>query len=139
MDLALVLAEHKKWFNGEDGARADLRGADLRCVDLRDADLRGADLRGADFRRADLRGANFRQARLEGARLNWSSHNLLSEILRRAAGDDIEKRKVAGLIAISTDLCWGDFLALKDPLTGWALDTLRPWADENAPEVLKSK
>ncbi len=50
------------------GARADLRGADLRGADLRGADLYGANLRGADLYGADLRGANLGGKKLAGAR-----------------------------------------------------------------------
>ena len=110
--------------------------ADLRGAYLGDVDLRGADLRGADLRGADLGGGESR------AQIAWQSHDLIAEILRRAAGDDVAKLKVAGLILVSRDKCWPDFLKLRDdPLAGWALDVLRPWAegDEHAPPVLKDK
>ena len=51
-ELKKVLEEHKKWWFGNGGSRAYLRGADLREADLGGADLRGADLRGADLRGA---------------------------------------------------------------------------------------
>ncbi len=58
-ELQEILDAHKKWINGKDGgARANLRGADLRGADLREANLRGADLGGADLREANLRGAD---------------------------------------------------------------------------------
>ena len=44
-----ILANHKKWLEGNGGERADLRGADLRRANLKGADLRGADLSGADL------------------------------------------------------------------------------------------
>ena len=53
----------------EEGARADLHGANLRGANLRGADLHGADLHGADLRGADLHGANLRGAKLRGAKL----------------------------------------------------------------------
>ena len=54
--LDKILDEHKKWLqsNGEEGLKADLRGADLREANLRRANLRGANLRGADLREADI-------------------------------------------------------------------------------------
>jgi hypothetical protein len=109
---------------------ADLGGADLRGADLRDADLRGADLGGADLGGADLRGAD----------LNWQSHDLLSEILRQAAGDDPTKRAVAGLILVSRDWCWPQFVALAIPGREWALDTLAGYVREGdgAPEILRT-
>ena len=49
-----ILAEHKKWLNGKDRERANLRGADLWEANLRGADLRGANLREANLREANL-------------------------------------------------------------------------------------
>ena len=40
--LKATLAEHLKWWQGEGGKRANLRGADLSGANLRSADLRGA-------------------------------------------------------------------------------------------------
>ncbi|EOF5092106.1 pentapeptide repeat-containing protein, partial [Salmonella enterica] len=55
-ELSKVLEQHKVWITslGQEGSRANLRGADLRGADLRGADLRDANLRGADLRYADL-------------------------------------------------------------------------------------
>ena len=118
---------------------ADLSGASLRWADLRWANLSRANLRGADLSGADLRGADLRGANLRGATLNWLSHDLLAEILRGETGYDVEKRKIAGLILISRDWCWNDFLTLDDPLKGWALDTLAQYVqpDDGAPEALR--
>ena len=124
---------------------ANLRGANLHGADLRGAYLRGADLGDVHLRDADLGDADLRGVHLHGAngesraKLAWQSHDLIAEILRRAAGDDVAKLKVAGYILMCRDKCWGDFLKLRDPLLGWALDVLRPWAngDESAPEILR--
>ena len=71
-----ILQAHKKWLdsNGEEGARADLRGdnlryADLRYADLRDANLRYADLRHVDLRHVDLSGTDLSDTDLRGADL----------------------------------------------------------------------
>lgn len=48
-ELQKVLAEHKKWVNGEDGKRADLRHTDLSATDLSLAVLRHADMSGANL------------------------------------------------------------------------------------------
>jgi hypothetical protein len=109
---------------GADLREADLREADLRWCCLSGADLRGADVTGADLRGADLRGADLSFLSPQKTRLNWTSHVFIAKALLRAAGTDAEKRKVAGLVLVSHDWCWSAFLALKDPLTGWALDTL---------------
>jgi len=116
-ELKSVLDSHKKWLKDESGGKQ--------------ANLTGADLTGAD-----LWGAY-----LTGAKLNWNSHQLVSEILQRAAGNDIEKRKIAGLIRISPDWCWSQFLAINDPLTDWALDELAKWVQDGdgAPNVVVSR
>src|SRR5579863_2321635 len=112
---------------------ANLRGADLQRADLRSANLWGADLRGADLQRADLRGANLwgadlQRANLQGADLPITSHEVISEILRAAASDDVKKRMIAGLVIVSCDWCWADFseeLDKEDFL--WALEVLSDW------------
>ena len=136
--LAVVLDKHREWRIGlECGVRADLRGADLRGADLGDAYLGGADLRGADLGDAylggaDLRGADLSDADLGGARPGWRSHALISELLRREAGDDLDKRSLAGLVAISVDWCFDEWIPLiaTHPLASWAVETLRPWYRE---------
>ena len=99
-------------------------------INLRGADLRGADLSGGDLFGADLRGAKF----------NWQSHDLLAEALRRAAGHDVQRRMLAGLLLISRDWCWDVFLAAPiDPaLREWGLSVLRGYVQpgDDAPEAL---
>jgi hypothetical protein len=102
-------------------------------------DLRGAYLRGADLRGAYLRVAVLYGAYLYGANLNWKSHMLLSELLRRAAGESVERRSLAGLIRVSIDWCWDDFLErIEDPHKTWALKELAKWVKEGngAPECV---
>lgn len=164
--LKKVLDEHARWLLAKGGARADLCsadlfGANLRAANLfganlfganlRDADLHNADLRYADLHNADLcdanlgyanlcyadlRNANLRNADLFGATINWQSHDLIAELLRRAAGEDVERRKVAGLILVSRDWCWDRFLGMADPQREWALGVLREYVREcdGAPE-----
>ena len=126
---------HLKWLGFDvpevEPKRANLRGANLRGADLSDADLSDANLSGAD-----LIGANLR-----GARLNWQSHDLLAYILWGASGDDIGKRKIAGLILVSRDWCWTQFLAIDEPLRDWALDELAKWVKDgdDAPECVRER
>jgi hypothetical protein len=117
---------------------ADLRGANIRGANIRSADLRGADLSGADLRSADLSRADLRGADLSGAMINFQSHDLLAEILLDAASTDIERRKVAGLILVSRDLCWDDFIRIDSPLKSWALGELAKYVVEgdNSPKIL---
>ena len=93
---------------------------------------------------ADLRGADLGGAYLRGAKGIWQSHDILSEILRRSAGDDVAKLKVAGLVLIQRGWCWRKMLAeaARDPLGGWALDELRKWiveGDDTVPQALVAK
>jgi hypothetical protein len=161
-DLEAKLPQEWKWridlrgayLYGANLRGADLRGADLRVADLYKADLRGADLHGADLHGADLykadlykadlygadlHGADLHGADLENIKISWISHDLISEVLRRGAGNDIEKLKIAGLILIQRGWCWEQFLALDDPLKEWALDELAKWVQDgdNAPEMLR--
>ena len=113
---------------------ASLRGAYLRGAYLRSAYLGGADLRGADLRGADLRGADLR-----GADLNWTSHDTMAELLRREAGEDINRLKLAGLVLLMREWCWKHFLGLDDPLKEWALKALAQYVTDgdDAPDVIK--
>lgn len=95
--------------------RADLTGANLTGADLSRADLRGANLTNADLTGADLRYADLRNADLKNITVNWQSHQLISEILLRAAGQDPLRRALAGLIRVSTDWCWRVWLGTGDP------------------------
>jgi hypothetical protein len=121
-----------------DSLRYVVRSASLSRADLSRASLSEADLYGADLYGADLYGAD-----LYGAKIAWTSHTVVAELLKRAAEIDVEKRKIAGLILISTDWCWEDFLALKisPKLKKWALDTLAQYVTEGdrAPEAIASR
>ena len=119
---------------------ANLRGANLCVANLRGANLRGANLCVANLRGANLRGANLDGAYLGGAKINWQSHWLLGEILKRAAGDDVGKRCLAGGIAISTEWCWNKMLQIDHPEKAWALSVFLPLIQDgdNAPDILRA-
>lgn len=121
-----------------DLVEANLSEANLIDANLIDANLRGADLRGGELRGANLTGANLDGADLRGTRINWQSHDLIAELLRRAAEGDVERRKLAGLVLVSRDWCWFHFLALDDPQREWALGVLREYVREGdgAPDCL---
>jgi uncharacterized protein YjbI with pentapeptide repeats len=121
---------------------ANLSNADLSNADLSNADLRNANLRNADLSNADLSNADLSNANLSDAKTNWNSHALIGELLRRAAGSHTEKRKVAGFILISRDLCWKNFAELSaDPLFDWAIDTLAAAVVEgdDAPKIIADR
>jgi hypothetical protein len=125
--------------------RANLSDANLSDANLSDANLSDANLSRVDLRRANLFGANLSDANLSGANLrgamfNWQSHDLSAEVLRQAAGDDVQRRMLAGLILVSRNWCWNVFLAAPiDPaLREWGLSVLRGYVrpGDNAPEAL---
>ena len=97
---------------------ANLEGANLAFANLvgailTRANLAGAILEGAILVRADLRGADLRGADLAGASAPpVNSHDFWAELLRRAAGDDLHRRMIAGLVLISRDWCWPRMIAL---------------------------
>ena len=72
--LGVILADHKKWLEGDGGKRADLRGANLLGANLRGANLRGANLQGADLHGADLQGAYLQGAYLQRADLRGAKN-----------------------------------------------------------------
>jgi len=121
---------------------ADLTEDNLTWADLPWANLSRANLTGANLTGANLTGANLIGAHLAGIVVAWQSHALLADILRRAAGDNVPRRMLAGLIAISTDWCWGEFLNLDiDPaLREWAIAELRQWVRDSdaAPDALRA-
>ena len=84
LELAAILDQHKIWVEsgGENGAKADLCGADLSSADLTGANLQGAFLQKAKLRGADLSMANLRGASLVQADLRDT--NLLGTELRGA-------------------------------------------------------
>ena len=108
--LDKILADHKAWREscGNDGVRADLRGADLRGADLRCAYLSGAYLRGADLSGADLSGADLRGADLSGADLRCAY--LSGAYLSRAnlSGADLRGADLSGADLSGADLSRAD-------------------------------
>lgn len=110
-ELNKILEQHLAWVRSEGnrGARAYLRGADLsdanlRGVDLRGADLRGVDLRGVDLSDAYLKGADLKGADLSGADLkgaNLRDANLKDAILKDA---DLRDANLRDAILIHTRL-----------------------------------
>jgi hypothetical protein len=123
---------------------ANLRSADLSYADLSSADLRYADLSSANLSSANLRSANLRSADLRSADLDrktilsWSSHELIARILFNDAGNNIERRKIAGLILISKDWCWDELFKIETPERAWAIEVLKSQNPEGMPEILKN-
>ena len=90
LDLTATLARHAAWLNGDSGARAYLRGADLSGANLSRANLSGADLSGADLSGADLSRADLSRADL--SRADLSDADLSDADLSRAYLRDADLR-----------------------------------------------
>ena len=118
---------------------AYLSGAHLCGADLSGAHLSGADLSGADLSGAHLSGADLCGVDLSGAHLAWQNHWLLGYVLLLESGQSIARRKIAGLIAMSSDWCWDTFLAIEDDEREWALTVLADYLvdGDNAPQALR--
>ena len=121
----------------------NLAGIDLSGMYLSDARLNGADLSNANLSNTVLTGSDLSLAVLhdvslwdtilDGARLNGADLNsvtdikdqreVIAEILRQAAGEDVKKLSIAGLILV-TDKCWNEWETLKHPARKWAIKAL---------------
>ena len=92
LDIPHILEEHRKWRDGNGGARANLAGANLAGAKLAGAYLAGAyladaNLAGAYLADANLAGANLAGANLAGANLadaNLAGAYLADAYLARA-------------------------------------------------------
>lgn len=118
---------------------ADLTGANLSRANLSRADLTGADLRNTILVGADFTGANLTGADLTGAMIEWNSHDLIAELLRRASDGDQDRTKLADLVLSHRDWCWKEFLVFYASVVPWALDVLAPLMrdGDNAPSCLR--
>lgn len=121
---------------------AEMETCFLRQAILDDANMTNANLSRADFSHCDLQTVTF-----TGARINWNSHDLIAEILRRESGGDFEKLKAAGFLLVNRDKCWtqyadyyNSFFLLDDRvLMDWAITTLRNYIrpeDDTVPELV---
>lgn len=125
---------------------SDLSGVRFGPANVERVAFEFCDLRGADFRSASLWGATFFQCKLAGIRPQWSSHDLIAALLMAEARQSIAKRKLAGLLLVSRDWCWGQvdqYLTQygdRDS-TRWALTTLAQYCrsdDHSAPGAIRA-
>lgn len=125
---------------GADISFSSLRNADLRNADLNMADLQFAILDGADMSGANLSGALLSVTSFEGVRMSWFDHELISERLWRAAGDDLELRMVAAFIGRTKSRCWDDYRELSQIHRRWILKNFALWVREgdNVPELMNA-
>lgn len=119
---------------------ANLTDASLRSVILSLAVARDANMSRVDLGLAVVRCVDFSTANLDGVRPAWTSHCLLAELLRRAAGDVETRHDFANLVDHNRTWCWPQFLMCGHPALEWALETLtdfyQPSEDENTPQEI---
>ncbi len=110
---------------------ANLENANLENANLEDANLRYANLENANLEDANLRYANLDHTCLRNATINWNSHDLISEILKRSA-KTTNQFMIVGLILIKWDWCWNHFYEeIVDPETrNWIQTTLNMYVKE---------
>src|SRR5262245_61547168 len=105
----------------------DLRGALLDGTRLNYCELRNCDLRGLDLRQTFCYGMRVESCRLDGLMIDWNDHSQVAMLLREAAGVDVDRRMVAGLILVSPDWCYGTwyrYIQERPALGRWALAVL---------------
>jgi uncharacterized protein YjbI with pentapeptide repeats len=109
-------------------AEANLFNTTFQSCMLNLADFSDTDLsHGISFGNSDLY-----EIKLDRAKLCWRSHELIAELLRREAGPDTEKQKIAAYVGFNENLCWRDFMSLHDPLTSWAIKVLVKYGYDGA-------
>lgn len=89
-----------------------------------------ANLSYADLGYANPSGVDLKNTSLSDANLSWESHDLIAEVLLRAAEQDPQRRSFAGLILVSRDWCWDEWVSLvkEFPNEGkWAFEILSSW------------
>ena len=102
------------------------------------SNFEGCDFTGADFQDVELFGSKLFGSTLDNIDVGWSSHQLIAEILRQAAGDDVGKLGLAGIVYQHHHKCWDSFISMKHPDTVWALRLLakRIKDDSTPPNLL---
>jgi hypothetical protein len=125
-----VRIEHTKMARAELSA-ADLREAAFNGVDLEGAVLRAANLAGASIVQSNCTdaafdsailehlntvGSTFRDASFVGASRFFQSREIVAEILRRNAGDDVERLRSIGAILLDRSRCYAQWRAAVDAL-----------------------
>ena len=135
-------------FYESDFTEASLERAYLSCADCHGANFTNAILDGANLANADFSGCDFTGAslvntylptcNLDGAVLNWDSHDLVAEVLRRAATTVLE-RSIAGLFQMCRDTPVVDIFGFVIPGMNWAENECTRWLrdGDNAPAVLR--
>ena len=146
-----ILDQHRLWFDGKGGKRADLRGADLHGANLGganlldanllDANLLDANLTGAILAGASLRGANLTGASLEGANLtkanltgaNLSGAYLSDAYLSNAILPDISWI-IPGCLVQLNQINYGFYLEKEDKWENFVQDTFGFFIQDNREE-----
>ena len=117
---------------------ADFHGSNFTCAVLDGANLANADFSGCDLTDASFVNTYLPTCKIEGARLNWKSHDLVAEVLRRAAMSDVSK-SIAGLFVMCRETPVADIFKYLIPGMRWALKECAHWLrdGDNAPAILR--
>lgn len=120
-------------------AYSDLEQAKFRNINSRGISFYYSDLSYSKFENVNLYGCLFTHANLYNIRLidctiDWTSHDIVAELLRQEANGDIEKIKIAGAVLLSRHKCWKDLMKVaKQEDYEWALEVLSKYATESNP------
>lgn len=96
-----------------------------------------ADLTESNFINTAMESVTFTNAVMDDITMNWNSHDLISEILFRAA-TTIGQEQFAAWISHKKSWCWPEWLASNYSDWNWVLATLQPLVkpSDNAPSEL---
>lgn len=134
---------------GGDFTGSNLCGANLANTNLYNANFNNTILDYTDFTCANLTSCEFSNVDLTYTRfdtaymynckfdnviINWYSRELISEVLRKKAGDDIDKLQYSGLFLTMPPAM--DIWKLELPQRKWALEVLEGYK-ESLPDNLK--
>jgi hypothetical protein len=115
---------------------ADLTDSVLNQCNCDDSSFRGALLEGAM-----AVGSTFARADLDQARRFSTCREMIVEVLRREIGDDVERAKFVGAVAIGRQWCyeeWANMLAFQPQFRALALEIFRRYPESGFVEALRA-
>jgi uncharacterized protein YjbI with pentapeptide repeats len=121
--------------------RADLTDADLSLIRLIDCTCTEATFRGTTFNEANTAGSRFARAQFAGARQFFRCREIVVEILSREIGDDLERAKLVGALAMHADWCypeWAQILTLQPHYRQVAVEIFRQYPESGFLQALRA-
>lgn len=89
--------------------RANFTGVDLSGIRLIDSTCTGAWFQQSNWADANTSGTRFVRAEFEGAQRFFACREIVVEILGREVGDDLERAKLVGALALHENWCYPDW------------------------------